>query len=151
MLPLLNTSYISCRINCTVFALPHGDFVWLLQTTADRRRFTGDPGNRITTDSIIGISSSTRSRGAASRKCSTCPFFFLQKFQQIPVAKRRRYAMKLPYYRKIQCHCHVETRLVRVSAGRRGTMNGKHLIFRLNFPPNFCLNYLRVLGLGFRV
>jgi hypothetical protein len=32
-----------------------------------------------------------------------------------------------------------------------GTMNGKHLIFRLNFPPNFRLNYLRVLGLGFRV
>jgi hypothetical protein len=31
------------------------------------------------------------------------------------------------------------------------TMNGKHLIFRLNFPPNFRLNYLRVLGLGFRV
>jgi hypothetical protein len=30
-------------------------------------------------------------------------------------------------------------------------LNGKHLIFRLNFPPNFRLNYLRVLGLGFRV
>ncbi len=29
--------------------------------------------------------------------------------------------------------------------------NGKHLIFCLNFPPNFRLNYLRVLGLGFRV
>jgi hypothetical protein len=31
------------------------------------------------------------------------------------------------------------------------TINGKHLIFRLNFPPNFRLNDLRVLGLGYRV
>ncbi len=29
--------------------------------------------------------------------------------------------------------------------------NGKHLIFRLIFPPNFRLNYLRVLGIGYRV
>ena len=29
--------------------------------------------------------------------------------------------------------------------------NGYHLIFRLNFPPNFRLNYLRVLGIGYRV
>ena len=35
--------------------------------------------------------------------------------------------------------------------GRGGTMNGKHLIFRLKFRPNFRLNYLRILGLGFRV
>ncbi len=35
--------------------------------------------------------------------------------------------------------------------GADGFKNGKHLIFRLNFPPNFRLNCLRVLGLGYRV
>jgi hypothetical protein len=37
------------------------------------------------------------------------------------------------------------------AVGLCDSMNGKHPIFRLNFPPNFRLNYLRVLGLGFRV
>jgi hypothetical protein len=41
--------------------------------------------------------------------------------------------------------------LGRGAGGASGSMNGKHLNFRLNFPPNFRLNYLRVLVLGFRV